>query len=78
METLQKVAELGRRLVQAVMRAQAMQVTSVHGRVEINPTMAATSRRFTFAGRISMNWLVLLTILNLLIAGAILAVVLTR
>jgi hypothetical protein len=76
-ETLQKVAELGRRIVQAVMRAQGISFTEVQGRVDINPTMAATSRR-TFAGRIGTNELLLLIILNLLITGAVLAVVLTR
>jgi hypothetical protein len=40
--------------------------------------MAVTRRRFTFAGRIGMSGLLLLAILNLLIAGAVLAVVLTR
>jgi len=90
-DTLQKVAELGRRLVNAVMRAQGLPVTSVHGRVEINPTMAAigntgrttgnqtaaTGRGLAFAGPINMSGL-LLGVLNILIAGAILAVVLTR
>src|SRR5215472_15750725 len=91
-DTLQKVAELGRRLVRAVMRAQSLPVTSVHGRVEINPTMAAigrtsgttgngsaaSRRSFTFAGRVNISGLLMLAILNILIAGAVLAVVLTR
>jgi len=91
-DTLQKVAGLGRWLVQAVLRAQPMQVDSVHARVDINPAMAAAGRTGTTngnasgAGRsgltltssISTRGLLLLAILNLLIAGAVLAVVLTR
>jgi hypothetical protein len=79
-ETLQKVAEIGRGLVRAVMQTRQMQFTSVHGRVEINPTIAAIGRTrgFTFAGPIDTRVLLLLTILALFIAGAALAVVLTR
>lgn len=91
-DTLQKVAGLGRWLVQAVMRTQPMQVNSVHARVDVNPAMTATgrtgttsgnasgaaSRSFALASSISTRGLLLLAILNLLIAGAVLAVVLTR
>jgi len=91
-ETLQKVTEIGRRIVRAVMQARQMQFTSVHGRVEINPTMSAVGRTsstvrngsrttgggFTLAGPIGMRVLLLLIILNLLAVGAVLAVVLTR
>jgi hypothetical protein len=91
-DVLQKVAGLGRWLVQAVMRAQPMQLDSVHARVDINPAMTAadrtsitsgnasgaTSRSATLASSIGARGLLLLAILNLLIAGAVLAVVLTR
>jgi hypothetical protein len=91
-DTLQKVARLGRWLVQAVLRAQPMQADSVHARVDINPAMAASDRAgttrgnapgatglaFTLTSLISTRGPLLLVILNLLIAGAILAVVLTR
>jgi len=91
-DTLQKVAELGRWLVRALMRAQSLAFTSVHGRVEINPTvtaigraddttadgLGASRRGLIFARPFNMSALLLLAIVNILIAGAVLAVVLTR
>lgn len=56
-DTLQKVAGLGRWLVQAVIRTQLRQVNSqvnsVHARVDINPAMAATGRTGTKSGNAS-------------------------
>jgi hypothetical protein len=89
LDTMQKVAGLGRWLVQAVMRTRG-RVDSVHGRVDISPATAAIGRTgtrsrsasgaasgsSTLASSISTRGPLLLAILNLLITGAVLAVVL--
>jgi hypothetical protein len=100
LDTLQKVAGLGRWLVQAVMRTQLMRINSpieadsVHARVDINPAMTVTGRTgttsgnasgaanrgFTLASSVSLRarGMLLLAILNLIVAGAVLAVLLIR
>ena len=101
LETLQKVAELGRFVVRAVMGSPPISAGPVHARVDLNPTAAAVGRtvdapaapaaaRTTdvpaaspnraarFTSPANLGSLLLLAVSNLLIAGAVLAVVLTH